>query len=364
MADKIVCNPEVFLSRAYPERSRRTCFVIMPFRSETEADRRIQDVYNHHILPIAEKCGLDCTRADDRRYFRNGRPIMEQIWRAICTADIVIGEFTTANPNVTYEAGIAHTIGKPLIGLVQDMSDVPFDYRHLRFITYTTTHDGYVKLDDDLETEITEYIKELEDQYPQEYSTTSIGIPAEELLQKALREIKAINRGLRRVDETNRLHRTDAINREGQIISEAKNELFFCSNSLSNLMPYRSPLLAASDEGTYIRLLAMNLDDEMVFKQSTSTFGRFPSMHSLNFLSLFTSKPNIEIRTINFPLTIHISARDVRTDTGYMRVKFPGYGTSGHDSPCVELVPADRECYSFYKNQIERLWEQGIPWEA
>ena len=170
MAEKIVCNPEVFSSRAYPgEDITKRCFVIMPFKSETDEDKRIQDVYKHHILPVAKKCGLDCTRADDRRYFRNGKPIMEQIWKAICTADIVIGDFTTSNPNVTYEAGIAHTIGKPLIGIVQHMSHVPFDYQHLRFITYTTTHEGYEKLEGELEVEITEYLKELEEEYPQEY---------------------------------------------------------------------------------------------------------------------------------------------------------------------------------------------------
>jgi len=181
VAEKIVCNPEVFSSRAYPgEDKAKRCFVIMPFKSETDEDKRIQDVYNHHILPVAKKCGLDCTRADDRRYFRNGKPIMEQIWKAICSADIIIGDFTTSNPNVTYEAGIAHTIGKPLIGIVQNMSHVPFDYQHLRFITYTTTHEGYEKLESDLEIEITEYLKELEEEYPQRYP---IAVSSEDIAQ-------------------------------------------------------------------------------------------------------------------------------------------------------------------------------------
>jgi len=196
VAEKIVCNPEVFSSRAYPgeDKAKRVCFVIMPFKSETDEDKRIQDVYRHHILPVAKKCGLDCTRADDRRYFRNGKPIMEQIWKAICTADIIIGDFTTSNPNVTYEAGIAHTIGKPLIGIVQNMSDVPFDYRHLRFINYSTTQDGYDKLDSDLEIEITEYLKELEEEYPQRCSLVS-EVTAEKLA-RARHEIAAYEAAL------------------------------------------------------------------------------------------------------------------------------------------------------------------------
>ncbi|MCL2105531.1 MAG: MICOS complex subunit MIC60 [Oscillospiraceae bacterium] len=185
MAEKIICNPEVFSSRAYPakNKAKRVCFVIMPFSSEGDENRRIQDVYNHHIVKIAEQCGLECIRADNKRYFRSGRPIIEQIWQAICTADIIIGDFTTANPNVTYEAGLAHSIGKPLIGIVQQGEKIPFDYQHLRHIPYTTTHEGYAKLDSDLEIEIIGYMKELEhqEQYPQKYVEATDTAAAEKL---------------------------------------------------------------------------------------------------------------------------------------------------------------------------------------
>ena len=195
MAEKIICNPEVFSSRAYPakDKAKRVCFVIMPFSSEGDENKRIQDAYNHHIVGVAEKCGLECMRADNRRYFRSGRPIIEQIWQAICTADIIIGDFTTANPNVTYEAGLAHSIGKPLIGIVQQGEKIPFDYQHLRHITYTTTHEGYAKLDNDLEIEIMGYMRELEqqEQYPQKHVEATDTASVEEL-RIALQKLDAL----------------------------------------------------------------------------------------------------------------------------------------------------------------------------
>jgi hypothetical protein len=45
---------------------------------------------------------------------------------------------TGRNPNVLYELGIAQTLGKPTILLTQDISDVPFDIKHLRIIQYST----------------------------------------------------------------------------------------------------------------------------------------------------------------------------------------------------------------------------------
>ena len=153
----IICNPDVFSGRAFPGGGEPTCFVIMPFKKKTVAEQRMQDVYTYHVKPVAEKCGYRCVRADDEAYFYRGKMIMERVWEAICTADIIIGEFTASNPNVTYEAGIAHTIGKPLIGIVQDVRRLPFDHRHLDFIPYTDTHDGLDKLEHDLEIAILKY---------------------------------------------------------------------------------------------------------------------------------------------------------------------------------------------------------------
>ena len=54
----------------------------------------------------------------------------------------VIADCTTRNPNVFYEIGMAQTVGKPVLLITQDESDVPFDLRHLRYIKYAYTPPG------------------------------------------------------------------------------------------------------------------------------------------------------------------------------------------------------------------------------
>ncbi|MES9842784.1 MAG: hypothetical protein ABW134_19735 [Candidatus Thiodiazotropha endolucinida] len=53
--------------------------------------------------------------------------------------EVVLCDVTGRNPNVNYELGIAHALQKPAIIITKDINDVPFDYRHLRVVTYDQT---------------------------------------------------------------------------------------------------------------------------------------------------------------------------------------------------------------------------------
>lgn len=106
------------------------CFVLMPFADTHD----LQDVYENYVKRIAEeRCGLRCERADD---IHDVSGIMQSVWESINRARFVIADLTDRNPNVFYELGIAHTLGKPVIMLAQSMDHVPFDLRHLRCIVY------------------------------------------------------------------------------------------------------------------------------------------------------------------------------------------------------------------------------------
>ena len=80
-----------------------------------------------------------CCRADD---FWMHSSIMQDIIELICTSKVVICDLSGKNPNVLYEAGIAHTLGKEVILITQHMNDVPFDLRPLRCITYLENKEG------------------------------------------------------------------------------------------------------------------------------------------------------------------------------------------------------------------------------
>jgi len=106
------------------------CFVLMPFAELAD----VQKVYEDHVKPLLEgRCGLRCQRADDI-YDISG--VMQSVWEGINRARVIIADLTERNPNVFYELGIAHTLGKPVIMLTQSMEFVPFDLRHLRCIVY------------------------------------------------------------------------------------------------------------------------------------------------------------------------------------------------------------------------------------
>lgn len=117
-------------------------FMLSPFAEPFDT------IFIDHIKPTVEKIkNFNCLRADN---IYDNKPIIEDIWKHINEASIIIAELTGRNPNVFYEVGIAHTIGKEVILLTQDINDIPFDLRHLRCIVYEYTPKGISSLEANL----------------------------------------------------------------------------------------------------------------------------------------------------------------------------------------------------------------------
>ena len=112
-------------------------FVIMPFAQELEK------VFDDIILRIADDLHVTCARADSL-YTANA--IIQDVWDCLCAARLVVADCTGRNPNVFYELGIAHTLGKRVILLTQSRADVPFDVQHIRYIEYDLSIPGGVAL--------------------------------------------------------------------------------------------------------------------------------------------------------------------------------------------------------------------------
>lgn len=112
-------------------------FVIMPFSKELE------HIYTAIIKPIAGSLDLSVMRGDE---FSTAKTVIREVWSAIHNAQICIAECTGRNPNVFYETGIAHTVGRKTILIAQSEDDIPFNVQHMRFIIYTDTEDGLEKL--------------------------------------------------------------------------------------------------------------------------------------------------------------------------------------------------------------------------
>ena len=130
----------VFTGRGFPIQENMI-FVLMPFTLPWSARvwKQIQDV--------CKRLGLQAKRADDLL----GSEIMEDVWQGICEARVAVADITGGNANVYYELGLAHTLGKRVLLLTQDIEDVPVDLKRFRYIVYEDNVDGFNALSDALE---------------------------------------------------------------------------------------------------------------------------------------------------------------------------------------------------------------------
>jgi hypothetical protein len=133
--------PRVF-QLADPESIEPTLVsAMMPFSAPFDA------VYEA-IRNAAELAGLRCRRADD---IWENPAIIQDVVSLIDRSKVVICDCSGRNPNVFYEAGIAHTLGRDVILITQSDEDIPFDLRHLRYVRYLNNGEGRAALTERLQ---------------------------------------------------------------------------------------------------------------------------------------------------------------------------------------------------------------------
>jgi len=133
-------RPKVFDIAEHEEIQQQLVSVMMPF------DARFNGVYAA-IQQAAENCGLLTRRVDE---IWEAPGIIQDVVNLIDRAKIVVCDCTGRNPNVFYEAGIAHTLGREVILITQSEHDVPFDLRQLRFLPYLGNEQGLARLTEQL----------------------------------------------------------------------------------------------------------------------------------------------------------------------------------------------------------------------
>lgn len=128
-------KPTVFEISEKPDNRKLVSFM-MPFSGP------FTSVYQD-LKSTLEAEGYECQRADDMWVHNH---IMTDIIELICTSAVIVCDLSTKNPNVFYEAGIAHTLGKEVILITQSHDDVPFDLRPIRYLQYLNNGEGRSKL--------------------------------------------------------------------------------------------------------------------------------------------------------------------------------------------------------------------------
>lgn len=141
-------KPRVFTINN-PERTESTLVaVMMPF------DAAFAAVYGA-IQEAATDAGLRCRRADE---IWENPAIIQDIVSLIDRSHVVVCDCTGRNPNVFYEIGIAHALGREVVLITQAVGDVPFDLRHLRFIQYLNNGEGLLNLRERLASRLSDLV--------------------------------------------------------------------------------------------------------------------------------------------------------------------------------------------------------------
>jgi hypothetical protein len=102
-------------------------FVLMPF------DASFNDIYKFGIKGAADDVGAYAERVDEQMYSGS---ILDRILNQISKADVIVADMTRRNPNVFYEVGYAHALGKVVLLLTQNADDIPFDLKHRAHTVY------------------------------------------------------------------------------------------------------------------------------------------------------------------------------------------------------------------------------------
>ncbi len=136
---KIVFNPSVFEVPS-DDPNPNLVSVMMPFSPA------FSGVYQA-IKSSVEANFLICKRAGD---IWQHSVLIQDVFSLIYQSHIVVCDFTGKNPNVFYEAGIAHTLGKHVIPITQSKDDIPFDLQHHRYVMYLNNNEGLNTLRNEL----------------------------------------------------------------------------------------------------------------------------------------------------------------------------------------------------------------------
>ena len=110
----------------------KVCFVIGPIgKPGSETRKRSNQLLKHVIDPVVKPRGYETLRAD---LMSVPGMITPQIIDRVRDSDLVVADLAERNPNVFYELAIRHAEKKPLIQIMAEGEEIPFDVQDMRTI--------------------------------------------------------------------------------------------------------------------------------------------------------------------------------------------------------------------------------------
>jgi hypothetical protein len=129
---KVTFSPNVFQLPESAAIENDLVALMMPFNASFSS-------VHEAIKKACSSAGYRCLRVDD---IWEESSVIQDVFNLIFRAHVVVVDFTGKNPNVMYETGIAHTLGKHVVPISQSLEDVPFDINHHRILKYLSNSEG------------------------------------------------------------------------------------------------------------------------------------------------------------------------------------------------------------------------------
>lgn len=133
-------SPTVFAIPSAPRDSRLVA-VMMPFSQE----------FTQTFRAIEEACAAVGLRAERADTIWEETTIIQDVFNLIYRSAVTIVDLTGRNPNVMYECGIAHTLGRPVLPISRSTEALPFDLAHHRILAYLPNAEGLAQMREKLE---------------------------------------------------------------------------------------------------------------------------------------------------------------------------------------------------------------------
>ena len=116
------------------------CTVLIPFDASGQARFAT-------LAAIGETLGFETMRV--AQYYSSGM-ILEEIVRSIRDAHLIVADLTRGNPNVCYEVGLAHALGKRVFLVVDDPEACRIDFGSLPISRFDATPAGRERMSREL----------------------------------------------------------------------------------------------------------------------------------------------------------------------------------------------------------------------
>jgi hypothetical protein len=124
--------------------AKKRCFVIGPIGGAGTPIRTHADWLLEGIIQPAFEAHFPEFKVDRSDRITEPGMIDSQMINLLLDAELVIADMSLSNANAFYEMGIRHMVQKPIIHMYLEGSDIPFDVKPYRAVSFSVSHPSHL----------------------------------------------------------------------------------------------------------------------------------------------------------------------------------------------------------------------------